>query len=97
MCKWSCSSYRISTEPLWAKHRTSIDSIQMTEKKRVYLAINCAYIFAHRARITVQMGLLKSGWMQPVVEESTAADSEAETETQGETQAEPGAKALMLL
>ena len=23
------------------------------------------------------MGLLKSGWMQPVVEESTAADSEA--------------------
>ena len=28
------------------------------------------------------MGLLKSGWMQPVVEESTAADSEAETETQ---------------
>ena len=38
------------------------------------------------------MGLLKSGWMQPVVEESTAtADSEAETETQ----AEPGAKALI--
>jgi len=33
------------------------------------------------------MGLLKSGWMQPVVEESTAADSEAETETQAETQA----------
>ena len=32
------------------------------------------------------MGLLKSGWMQPVVEESTAADSEAETETQAETQ-----------
>ena len=31
------------------------------------------------------MGLLKSGWMQPVVEESTAADSEAETETQAET------------
>ena len=41
------------------------------------------------------MGLLKSGWMQPVVEESTAADSEAETETQAETQAEPGAKALI--
>ena len=33
--------------------------------------------------------------MQPVVEESTAADSEAETETQAETQAEPGAKALI--
>ena len=31
------------------------------------------------------MGLLKSGWMQPVVEESAAADSEAETETQAET------------
>ena len=29
--------------------------------------------------------------MQPVVEESTAADSEAETETQAETQAERGA------
>ena len=26
------------------------------------------------------MGLLKSGWMQPVVEEPTAADSEAETD-----------------
>ena len=37
------------------------------------------------------MGLLKSGWMQPVVEESTAADSEAETDTQSE----PGAKALI--
>ena len=37
------------------------------------------------------MGLLKSGWMQPVVEESTAADSEAETETQ----ADRGAKALI--
>ena len=33
--------------------------------------------------------------MQPVVEESTAADSEAETETQAETQAERGAKALI--
>ena len=30
------------------------------------------------------MGLLKSGWMQPVVEEPTAADSEAETETQAD-------------
>ncbi len=65
-----------------------IDSIQITEKKRVYLGNFCALShFCSQIRNYCTMGLLKSGWMQPVVEESTAADSEAETETQAETQA----------
>ena len=41
------------------------------------------------------MGLLKSGWMQPVVEEPTAPTADSESETLAERPEPHGAKALI--